>query len=108
MPKRVESGFGAWAFWFAVLCAVAMLAVTVGMPGRAGSLSRIVVRGGTLIDGSGSAPLQDSVVVIDGERILAVGPRSEVEVPSARVVDARGKWIIPGLIDAHVHFFQSG
>jgi imidazolonepropionase-like amidohydrolase len=53
--------------------------------------------------------LQDAVVLLDGERILAVGSRSEVEVPrDARVVDARGKWIIPGLIDAHVHFFQSG
>ena len=67
------------------------------------------VVGGTLIDGTGAGPVADSVVVIEGELILAVGPRSEIDVPrNAHVVDARGKWIIPGLIDAHVHFLQSG
>jgi imidazolonepropionase-like amidohydrolase len=49
------------------------------------------------------------VIVITGERVSSVGPAGSVPVPSgATVIDARGKWIVPGLIDAHVHFFQSG
>lgn len=65
--------------------------------------------GATLIDGSGAPPLADAAIVIRGDRIVAVGPRDEVTIPrDARVVDVAGRWITPGLIDAHVHFFQSG
>ena len=54
-----------------------------------------------------SAP--NSVILIADGRISAVGPADSVPIPAgATVVDARGKWIVPGLIDAHVHFFQSG
>lgn len=69
----------------------------------------LVLSGGTLIDGTGAAPVKDALVVIRGERIEAVGPRAQVNVPEkARRIDVTGKWITPGLIDAHVHFFQSG
>jgi len=69
----------------------------------------LVVNGATLIDGTGAAPVPDAAVVITGDRIVAAGPRPMIEVPqSAKTIDARGKWIIPGLVDAHVHFFQSG
>jgi imidazolonepropionase-like amidohydrolase len=65
--------------------------------------------GATLWDGTGRPPVPDAVVVLAGDRIRDAGPRGEVEVPAgATVVDAAGKWIVPGLIDAHVHFFQSG
>jgi imidazolonepropionase-like amidohydrolase len=65
--------------------------------------------GGTLIDGTGGAPRADAVIVVEGERIAAVGNRGEIPIPpEARVIDASGKWIVPGLIDAHIHFFQSG
>ena len=51
----------------------------------------------------------DTTIVIRGERIEAVGPAAATNVPAdAQVIDARGKWVIPGLIDAHVHFFLSG
>ncbi len=74
---------------------------------RAAELTALV--GGTVVDGTGAEPLPDAVVVIDGARISAVGPRRTTAVPDgARVIDARGKWVIPGLIDAHIHFFQSG
>ena len=64
--------------------------------------------GGTVIDGTGAPAIEDAVVVIEGDRIARVGPRAEVAVPAgATVIDAKGKWVIPGLIDAHVHFFQS-
>ncbi len=59
---------------------------------------------GTLIDGSGAAPVPDAVVLINGEHITAAGPRSQVSVPAgAKVIDLRGATILPGFINAHVH-----
>ena len=55
------------------------------------------------------AAVPDQTVVIEGERIVAVGPESKVKIPAqAQRIDGKGKWLIPGLIDGHVHFFQSG
>lgn len=52
---------------------------------------------------------RDATVVIEGSRIASVGPaRTTAVPPGARTIDGRGKWVIPGLVDAHVHFFQSG
>jgi imidazolonepropionase-like amidohydrolase len=68
----------------------------------------LMVSGGTLIDGTGARPVPDAAVVVSGDRIADAGPSSKIIVPKkAKTIDARGKWIIPGLIDAHVHFFQS-
>ncbi len=65
--------------------------------------------GATLIDGTGGASRLDATVLIEDEHIRAVGNKSELAIPKdARVIDVGGKWIVPGLIDAHVHFFQSG
>jgi imidazolonepropionase-like amidohydrolase len=51
----------------------------------------------------------DQTVVIAGDRIVAVGPSRSTRVPrGATRIEARGKWVIPGLVDGHVHFFQSG
>ena len=64
----------------------------------------IVILGATLIDGSGHAPLRNSVVVIEGDKIVAVGRRGHVRIPAeARVIDARGMVVAPGFIDAHNH-----
>lgn len=68
--------------------------------------NRIVIVGATIIDGTDRAPIRDGAIIIENGRIAAIGPRGRV--PSRSVtLDAKGKWIIPGLIDAHVHFFQS-
>ena len=68
----------------------------------------LAIVGGTLIDGTGSAPVADSVVLIDGGRIISAGPRSQVRIPkSARVIDAQGKYLLPGLWDMHAHFFKA-
>ena len=65
--------------------------------------------GGTVVNPEGAPVVDDATVLIEGGRIAAVGPRAEVEVPAgATVVDARGRYLIPGLTDGHVHFFQSG
>ena len=60
--------------------------------------------GGKVIDGTGRAPIDDAVVLIDGERIDAVFRRGDMEVPAGvQVVDITGSTVIPGLIDCHVH-----
>jgi len=68
-----------------------------------------VLTGATLIDSTGAAPVADAVIVIDGERIAAAGPRQGLSWPGdAEIVDVRGKTIIPGLIDAHDHMASHG
>ncbi len=65
--------------------------------------------GGTLIDGTGAAPVADAAVLVRGGRVVCAGPRAACPVPrGARRIDAAGKWVMPGLIDAHVHFSQTG
>lgn len=69
-----------------------------------------VIRGGTLIDGNGGPPLANSVIVVEGNRITAVGAQGAVNIPAgAQVIDAAGKFIIPGLIDGKSNWnFQYG
>ncbi len=85
---------------------VLALALSGAAPVRA---ETTVFSGAVVIDGSGAPPIPDAVVVVLDGRIAAIGPRSATAIPpGARLVDLSGRWIIPGLIDAHVHFFQSG
>jgi imidazolonepropionase-like amidohydrolase len=52
---------------------------------------------------------KDQTILIEGNRIVQVGPSKDIGVPKgATVIEASNHWVIPGLIDAHVHFFQSG
>ena len=67
--------------------------------------SVIVLQGGTLFDGTGAPPLDDAVVVIRGDRIVAVGRRGQVATPAgARVLSTAGRTVLPGFIDLHFHF----
>src|SRR5262249_57037949 len=60
--------------------------------------------GGTLVDGNASRPIQNSVVIIDGERIRAVGQVGTLAVPAgAEVISTEGMTVLPGLWDMHVH-----
>src|SRR3546814_6567750 len=64
--------------------------------------------GATLVNPD-APPVADAVVVVRDGRIVAAGPRDGVDIPAgARRVDAAGKWLVPGYVDTHVHFFQSG
>ena len=64
----------------------------------------IAIVGATLIDGTGADPLRDAVVLVEGDSIAAAGPRSAVDLPAdAEITDAGGRFLLPGLIDAHVH-----
>jgi len=65
--------------------------------------------GATLIDGRGGEAVEDAVVLVGGERIACAGTRTQCPVPAgARVHDLTGRYVTPGLIDAHVHFSQTG
>ena len=64
----------------------------------------VAIVGGTLIDGTGRAAITDSAIVMQERRFTAVGKRGEVSLPQgAEVIDAKGKTILPGLIDGHCH-----
>ena len=63
----------------------------------------VVVRGGTLIDVRDGRLIADAVILIDGDKIVSIS--AEQSVPAgATVVDATGRYILPGLVDLHVHY----
>ncbi|HYR34339.1 MAG TPA: amidohydrolase family protein [Burkholderiales bacterium] len=72
----------------------------------------IAIVGATVIHPEREMPgavAANSTVIINGNRIERVGPAASTAVPNgARRIDGKGKWVVPGLVDAHVHFFQSG
>lgn len=71
-------------------------------PGLASEV--IALSGGTLIDGTGHAPVPDQVVLIKGEAILAIGKHGQIKIPEgAHLIDATGLVIAPGFIDTHNH-----
>jgi imidazolonepropionase-like amidohydrolase len=83
------------------------IAMTSAFPAAAGTPPppRAIV-GATLVDGTGAAPLGNATVVIRGGKIDCAG---RCEIPGGvTVIDGRGLWITPGLVDAHVHFSQTG
>jgi imidazolonepropionase-like amidohydrolase len=86
---------------------IAVSTAFVDVPGVPAPPRAIV--GGTLVDGRGGPPVRDAVVVTRDGRIEVAGPRSRVPVPAGvDTLDARGRWIVPGLVDAHVHYSQTG
>ncbi|NDE61212.1 MAG: Xaa-Pro dipeptidase, partial [Cyclobacteriaceae bacterium] len=65
--------------------------------------------GGTLIDGFGGTPLRNSVILIEGERIKAIGQVGSLEIPAgAEVISTEGMSVLPGLWDMHVHLMLNG
>ncbi|MFC2129927.1 amidohydrolase family protein [Bacteroidota bacterium] len=67
----------------------------------------MVITGATIINTNGDKPIPNATVLIKDSVIIAVGEK--IEVPGdAEIINASGKFIIPGLVDAHIHFFQSG
>ena len=77
---------------------------TVQAPAPPAGPVALVIDGAQVWDGTGAPPVQDAVVVIQGDRIEAVGSRGSVTVPAnARKIDGKGKTVIPGLINMHGH-----
>jgi imidazolonepropionase-like amidohydrolase len=63
----------------------------------------LVLRGGTMVDVASGKEISDSVIVMRSERIEQVGPGNMAIPERAHIIDVKGKWIIPGLIDSHAH-----
>ncbi|WP_223167440.1 amidohydrolase family protein [Nonomuraea sp. SYSU D8015] len=106
-PMVDRREFGRW-----LLLGAAGLTLAGGVlgadPAAAGSAGVVVLAGATVIDGVRGTPLTDAVVVLAGDRIVWVGRRREAVMPEgARLVDVRGKFVIPGLWDAHTHMTSS-
>ena len=69
----------------------------------------IAITHATIIDATGAPPKSNFTILIDHEKISAVGPDSTLDIPSgAQVVDATGKFLIPGLADMHIHLMGAG
>ena len=95
-------------FWFyaGILLAACTHATPVSSPlaSQVPIQATLVLMHGTLIDGTGQEPIPDAMVVLDGERIVGVGPTTSENFPeNTQVIDLEGATILPGFINAHVH-----
>lgn len=91
------------AIWvlFALLC---LITAPINVVTHGNESTIIALTNGSLIDGTGAPVIHDAVVIIKGERLLAVGNPSEISIPAeAQIVDLQGGTILPGFINAHVH-----
>jgi imidazolonepropionase-like amidohydrolase len=86
------------------------IAVSTAFPAPPGTHpAPVALVGATLVDGTGAPAVPNAVVVVRDGRIACAGPRASCAVPrGVDTMDVRGLWIIPGLVDAHVHFAQTG
>lgn len=69
---------------------------------------RYLIRGGVLIDGTGADPVEDGAVLVEGDTILEVGSASAISAGRADVIDAKGRTLMPGMIDTHIHIGSDG
>ena len=103
---------GANNYFAALCCSVSLCYAVLSVPSTSGWQTfpapvPTAIVGARLIDGSAAAPVDDSVIVIEGDRIRAAGPRARVQIPrGAAVVDAKDKVVMPGLVDVHCHINQ--
>lgn len=79
------------------------LALCLALPGAAAAGTTAIV-GGAVVSLEGKAPLKGAVILVEDERIVAIGKAGSVAVPEdADIIDAGGAWLIPGLMNMHVH-----
>ena len=88
--------------------AIGSIAGLVLVSCKPGASDGVALVGATLVDGTGGPPLADAAVVVRRGKVESVGPRAGFELPRGMSqVDVTGRWIIPGLIDAHAHLTQA-
>jgi imidazolonepropionase-like amidohydrolase len=93
----------------AAVAALAAGAPPVGAPAQPPAADSATALVGATLVNPGARPVRDAVVVVRGRRIACAGARAACAVPAgARVVDVGGAFVAPGLIDAHVHYSQTG
>jgi imidazolonepropionase-like amidohydrolase len=92
-----------------ILLSLLILLCAAGLPIESQGARVKALVGGTLIDGFGGVPIRNSVVLVDGERISAVGTVGQLAVPAgAEVISTEGMSVLPGLWDMHVHLMING
>jgi len=95
--------------WPAARCAALATCLTLLALGAEAQEPLTALVGGTLIDGFGGPPLRNSVILVEGERIRAVGQVGALTVPpGAQVISTEGMSVLPGLWDMHVHLMIVG
>ena len=81
-----------------------LIALALVMAPLAARAETIVFKGARIIDGMAKAPIEKGMMIVDGERLTYVGPANKMKAPDgARVVDLKGKTVMPGIINAHGH-----
>lgn len=81
-----------------------VLSVFFLVPAKAGDTVFTALVGGTVIDGTGAEPRENMTVLIDGNRIRAVGASGSIKLPEGtKRIDVSGKYVLPGFIDVHFH-----
>ena len=94
MPKAIVF------FGFLIISVLCLLPIASAQE----NVNIIAITGGTLIDGTGTQPLTNCIILIKGDVIVSVGSSASTAIPkNATVIDARGKWILPGFIELHHH-----
>lgn len=91
----------------ALLALVPLLIAVAALPASPQEARRVAVRAARIIDGSGSLPLMNGAVLIEGDRIVAVGAAGTVVPSGVPVVDLGEATLLPGLIDLHTHLSGS-
>ncbi len=83
---------------------MAGLLVTVLLPASAALAQVTAIQHATVIDGTGAGPRADVTLVLENGRIRDIGPSSSLRIPAgANVITATGKFVVPGIINAHGH-----
>jgi imidazolonepropionase-like amidohydrolase len=86
-----------------LLCAV----LTIAFGTTDNKKRTIALAGGTLIDGTGTTPIKNVVILIQEDKIKAVGPAKTIAVPkNVKKIDVSGRWILPGFIELHIHLTE--
>ena len=95
------------AFVFVLLVCYCLLVSPLASFSQSGNVKALV--GGTLVDGYGSKPIRNSVIILEGERIKAVGQVGSLRIPAgAEIISTEGMTVLPGLWDMHVHLMING
>jgi imidazolonepropionase-like amidohydrolase len=93
------------ALTIGLACAVAAAAGQGLSPGQARTARATAIVGASVVNLNGGSALQDAVLVVEGDRITAIGPAAATPVPQgAEVIRATGRWISPGLMNMHTHY----
>ncbi len=93
------------ALTLGLACAVASASGQGLSPAQTRTIRATAIVGASVVNLDGGSALQDAVVIIEGDRITAVGPAATTPVPpGAEIIRATGKWISPGLMNMHTHY----